>query len=107
LSNIATGEGSFDAAADETAAIRDQLDETADELDGVDPPAEAEDAHNRLVDSLHAYSDDLEEIQGKLERGNEAEIAESLSGLENFDSVRDLQKAGADLEKLGYRFEST
>jgi hypothetical protein len=106
LSNASIGEGSFKDAADEMGAIRDQLDQTADDLGGVDPPEDAEDAHNRLVDSLHAYSDDLEEIQGKLESGSDAEITESLSGLQNLDSVKDLQKAGADLEELGYRFET-
>jgi septal ring factor EnvC (AmiA/AmiB activator) len=106
LSNAAIGEGSFDEAADEMAAIREQLDQTADDLDGLDPPDDAEDAHNRLVDSLHAYSDDLEEIQGKLESGSDAEITESLRGLQNLDSVKDLQQAGADLEELGYRFET-
>jgi chromosome segregation ATPase len=106
LSNASIGEGSFEDAADEMAAIRDQLDQTADDLDGIDPPEDAEDAHNRLVDSLHAYSDDLEEIQGKLESGSDAEITESLSGLQNLDSVKELQQAGADLEELGYRFET-
>lgn len=106
LSQAMIGEGSFDEAADEMAAIRDELESTADDLDGVDPPEEAADAHERLVDSLRAYSDDLEEIEGQLEDGTEAEITRSFSRLQNLDSVKELQRAGSELEELGYSFET-
>lgn len=106
LSQAMIGEGSFDEAADEMAAIRDELESTADDLDGVDAPEEAADAHERLVDSLRAYSDDLEEIEGQLEDGTEAEITRSFSRLQNLDSVKELQRAGSELEELGYSFET-
>lgn len=106
LTQAMVGDGSFEEAADEMTAIRDELNETADDLEGVDPPDDVADAHDRLVDSLRAYSDDLEEIQGKLEDGTEAEITKSFAGLQNLDSVRELQRAGAELEELGYTFET-
>ena len=107
LSSAMAGDGDFAQAAEELGAVRDQLNETADGLDGVEPPEEAADAHDRLVDALRAYSGELEQFQGALEDGDTAEITESLSGLENLESLQDLQEAGAELEELGYTFETT
>ncbi|HEX2505559.1 MAG TPA: hypothetical protein VHK22_05065 [Gaiellaceae bacterium] len=64
-------------------------------------------SHARLVESLRAYSFDLEEIQAALEEGDQAAITESLSGLESLDSVRELRAAGDALQELGYTFEAS
>ena len=106
LSSAMAGDGGFDQAAEDLRAVRDQLDETAGQLDDLDPPEDAVEAHDRLVDALRAYSDDLEDVQGALEEGSEAAIAESLAGLEGLESVDDLRRAGSELEKLGYTFET-
>ena len=65
LNQAMAGDGSFEEVADQMAAIRDQLDQTADDLDGVEPPDNVADAHERLVESLRSYSDDLEEFKGR------------------------------------------
>jgi predicted flap endonuclease-1-like 5' DNA nuclease len=105
LSNAIAGGGSFEQAADEMKAVREQLDATASELDSVSPPEESAAAHDRLVDAMRSYSDDLAEIQGTLESGNVSEITQKLGSIESLDS-KDLQRAGAALRELGYTFET-
>ena len=63
LSSAMAGDGGFDQAAEDLRAVRDQLDETAGQLDDLDPPEDAVEAHDRLVDALRAYSVDLVDVQ--------------------------------------------
>lgn len=104
LSNAIQGDGSYEQAAEEMGAVREQLDETADDLDSVSPPEDTAAAHDRLVDALHGYSDDLGELQDVLANGKDAEIVRKLQSIESLESVRDLQRAGADLRALAYKF---
>jgi hypothetical protein len=106
LTQAISGQGSYDQAAKEMATVRDQLGKSADELDSVSPPEDTAAAHDRLVDAMHAYSDDLGDVQSALESGNGAEITRQLRGVASLESVKDLQRAGSRLRELGYEFET-
>jgi hypothetical protein len=106
LTTAVSGQGSYADAAKEMTAVREQLDQSANELDSVSPPEDTAPAHDRLVDAMHTFSDDLGEVQAALESGNGAEITRQLRGAATLDSVKDLQRAAEDLRKLGYEFET-
>jgi ABC-type transporter Mla subunit MlaD len=106
LTQAVSGQGSYAQAAREMGTVREQLDETANQLDDLSPPEDTAPVHDRLVDALRAYSDDLGDIQSALESGNGAEIARRLRGAASLQSIKDLQKVATDLRELGYSFET-
>jgi ABC-type transporter Mla subunit MlaD len=106
LTQAVSGQGSYAQAATEMGTVREQLDETANQLDDLSPPEDTAPVHDRLVDALRAYSDDLRDIQSALESGNGAEIARRLRGAASLQSMKDLQKVATDLRELGYSFET-
>jgi ABC-type transporter Mla subunit MlaD len=106
LTTAISGQGSYADAAKEIPALREQLDQTANELNSMSPPEDAAPAHDRLVDALHAYSDDLAGVQSALESGNSAEIVRQLRGAATLESVKALERAAEDLRELGYDVET-
>lgn len=103
---IGGNEDAGSAAADSLGQVTEQLRQTAGELEDVDPPENAEQANEELVNALRAYAEDLDELREPLESGNLSDIQKRLGELEQLDSVEDLQQAAQNLQEAGYSFET-
>lgn len=103
---IGGNEDAGSAAADSLGQVTEQLRQTAGELEDVNPPENAEQGNEELVDALRAYADDLDELREPLEGGNLSEIQKRLGELEQLDSVENLQQAAQNLQEAGYSFET-
>ena len=105
LRGAAGGSGSLDSAAEKLEGARDELEQAADDLDDVEPPSDAEDAHNRLVEGMRELSDDYGGFQEALESGSVTRVQQFVTDFGDLDSVERISGAIADLEEQGYRVE--
>lgn len=78
----------------------------ADRLDGLSPPEDIESAHEKLVEGLRQFSDDLGDISASLAEAAQSEdpasAFEILGQLVNLESVAMLQDVQAEFEEKGY-----
>lgn len=73
-------EGDFEGLRDFYHAVLQTSRRALDELDGIDPPAEVEDAHNEYLDGIEAYFDLFENVVNQIvDVETEAEL-EALFG---------------------------
>jgi hypothetical protein len=92
------------------ATIREGADlfrDAADEFDGLNPPANAEDAHDQLVEGIREFADDLDDAAQSFEDGNlnaMQEIGQKFTE-GSLDSMRKIQDAIEELQRLGYNPE--
>lgn len=96
---------------DESAAtIREGADlfrDAADEFDDLNPPEDAEDAHDRLVEGIRGFADDLETAAQSFEDGNlnaMQEIGQKFTD-GSLQSMETIQSAIEELQRLGYNPE--
>lgn len=102
LGNVGTGSASLDQAAETVEAVRDRIEEEASELDSVDPPDDAEQAHAELVEGLNGLASELGDFRAAIDSGNVERIQEFAHGLRNFESVRKIETARRELAAQGY-----
>lgn len=82
------------------------LRDLADQLEGVNPPEEIEAAHDKLIESIRMFSDDLTDISSTLLEAAESEdpaaAFEVLGELVNLESVAMLQDVAETYQEQGY-----
>ena len=104
LQAAGAGSGSLEKAAGEVENIQEELKEAADDLDGVAPPENVEEAHDELVEGMRALSEDMETFREAIEDGDTAAIHEFAASAGELESVRDLEAATDELRAEGYEF---
>jgi hypothetical protein len=92
-------------AADEIAELQDALRKAADGLDGLTPPAEIEGAHEELIDGIHGFADQLDELRVATAAGDVARIRRFETGFAKSEAVEQIRSASDELEKKGYKLE--
>jgi DNA repair exonuclease SbcCD ATPase subunit len=105
LEQAASGSGSLDEAAAQVGEIRSELDEAADELGDLEPPEDAEAAHEQLVDGLESFSVELAEFEDAIESGDVDRIQSFVRDLDDFEGVQDVAAATDRLREQGYDLE--
>jgi hypothetical protein len=96
---------SFDAAADKIAEIQDQLRQQADELDDVTPPEDVQAEHDKMVEGLRGFADDLDEFREAVESKSVDAMQKFAQTFTNSESAKKIQEAGDSLQKKGYDLE--
>ncbi len=105
LRGVGDGSASLDSAAQRLEEARGRLDEAADELDAVEPPEDATDAHDRLVEGVRELSGEFGQFGDALESGSVPRVQQFVRDFRDLDSVEKIERAIADLEEQGYRVD--
>ena len=97
--------GSLENAAGEVRKGAVVLDEAAADLEGIDPPDDAEEAHAKIVDGVAALADDFREA-ARAARANDApRVIELFGDLESSEGFKKILAARQDLKDAGYDVE--
>ena len=75
---------------------------TADDLDGVRPPADAASANDELVGGLRSFAAGLDDERDIVASGRGLEVREALARIARAPGVREIQRAEAKLRRAGY-----
>jgi uncharacterized phage infection (PIP) family protein YhgE len=104
--------GSLDEAGEALEALAatvakgaDALETAANDLETLEPPDEAADANQQLVDGLRALAADFDELEAALEGGDFSEIialGEELQQIASSDAGKQIESAIEELESQGY-----
>jgi hypothetical protein len=81
---------------------------SAEDLEGINPPEDAEQAHDKLVQGLSLLAEDIDELADAVEGGQLQEIQELGTRLENIttsEAGRLLEEATEELKEKGYSIE--
>lgn len=111
-SSLSTSDASSDEVLDQAAAnIRkgsSALRSTADDLDDLEPPEDADDAHEKLVKGLRLLADDVDELADAVEDRKLEDITDLSAQLEDVASSEAgelLVEATDELKSKGYAIE--
>jgi hypothetical protein len=90
------------ANAKALSQLRDALRTTADELDALAAPDDADDANGDLVEGLREFAATVDAEAPTITHARGAEAREALSRLARSQGVKDIQRAEGDLRRAGY-----
>lgn len=105
VSSVADLEEFFGQLADQVEASVTALEEAADELDDVEPPGDAAEAHGKLVEGIRLLADDFGELADVIDSGDFDEIqdvAATFQQIETSEAGRLIQEAIDELQEKGY-----
>ena len=97
--------GSLENAAGEVRKGADVLDEAVADLEGIDPPDDAEDAHTKIVDGVAALADDFREAARAASANDAPRVIELFGDLESSEGFKKILAARQDLKDAGYDVE--
>jgi hypothetical protein len=97
--------GGLDEVGGQVTGLQTALREAADDLDDLSPPADVEDAHEKLVDGIRGFADDLEQLAEAAESGDLTAIQTFQDVFTTSDSVRKIREAADELQDKGYALE--
>jgi hypothetical protein len=92
--DIATFNGNVDK-------LRDQLNKSADELRGLKPPADVQEANDSLADALDDFADELEPVK-EARRESIVKARDALLRVSNSDAVKQARAAVREIKAKGY-----
>jgi hypothetical protein len=84
------------------ARLRDALADSADRLDSLDAPSDADDAHGELVDGLRAFEETIADEQETIGRARGLEARAVLARIAQSDGIVQIRRAEAELRDAGY-----
>jgi DNA repair exonuclease SbcCD ATPase subunit len=102
LRNVGAGSTSLDDAAEEVETAHVRLAESADELEALDAPGDADQAHDDLVAGLRDLVDDLDDFGDAVEDGDVRLLQDFAARLGELESLRKIERATRALESQGY-----
>jgi septal ring factor EnvC (AmiA/AmiB activator) len=88
--------------APKVAAAQEQLRDSADELDGVEPPEDVETEHSQLVDGMRRYADDLDRLRNAAESGDGRTIEDFNARIAQNEAVEQMAEAAERMKFKGY-----
>ena len=97
--------GNLKLAADEVAKGAEVLDDAAAELDDIDPPDDAEEAHVKVVDGVRLLADDFRAASRAAAANDAEKVLELFGDIESSEGFRKILEAREDLEAAGYDVE--
>jgi hypothetical protein len=97
--------GSLPKAAGDVEKGADALDEAAADLDDIDPPDDAKDAHEKIVGGVELLADDFRAASKAAASNDTAKVLELLGGLETSKGFKQITQARNELKDAGYDVE--
>lgn len=102
-------EGAFQATnvppgelAPKIEAAQEQLRDSADELDGVEPPEDVEAEHSQLIDGMRRYADALDRLRNAAQRGDLRTVEDFNSRVGQNEAVEQMAEAAERMKFKGY-----
>ena len=85
--------------------LADALDTAGDKLDAINPPADAADTHQQLVDGAHEAADEFRDLAKKVENAKLSELPALLGQLNpaTLAGFKKMQEAVTELKAKGYQ----
>jgi hypothetical protein len=78
------------------------LDDAAAELEDLEPPDDAANAHKKLTEGAHETADAFRQVAAKAESGNAQDVLSSISELTSSGGAAKLEAGLKELESKGY-----
>jgi len=97
--------GSLKNAAGDVRKGAEALDEAVADLEDVDPPDDAEDAHAKIVDGIGSLADDFREAARAADANDAPRVIELFGDLESSEGFKKILEARQDLKDAGYDVE--
>ena len=97
---------SLDQVADQIEELQAAMNQAAEELDDMNPPEDAESAHDDLVEGIRGFSDEVGEVADAAREGNLQDLQSFSQNFANSDSVQQIEQATEELRSKGYTIES-
>jgi hypothetical protein len=94
--------GGVENAADEVREGAEAYDAAAAELEDIDPPDDAEDAHAKIVGGVELLADDLREAARAAAADDAAGVQTVFASLESREGFRRILEARNELKSAGY-----
>jgi hypothetical protein len=96
----------LDKVADAVAAFRTRLEDAANKIDDLNPPADAEEETGKIADALHSFAGEFGKMEKAARKGNledlqKAQQAVLTEGAEAQKATQDLKDKGYEIGKLG------
>ena len=96
----------LDKVADAVATFKTKLESAADQVDDLNPPADAEEETGKIADALHAFADEFGKMEkaarkgdlGDLQKAQQAVISEGTAAQQ---AAQDLKNKGYNIGELG------
>ena len=83
-------------------AAQEQLRDSADELDGVEPPEDVATEHSQLVDGMRGFADDLDRLRNAAESGDQRTVDDFNARIAQNESVERIAEAAERMKFKGY-----
>lgn len=99
------GAGGLSAVEQQVEQLQSALRDAAAELKDLSPPEDVEGAHEKLVQGIRGFADDLDELDDALEREDLGAIRSFENDFTSSDSVKQIREAAAELQEKGYSLE--
>lgn len=93
---------SLDQVADEVEKLQDAMVKAAEDLDALNPPDDAQAAHDKLVEGIRGFADDVGKLADSARAGELAEIQSFAEDFTNSESAKKIQEATEELQAKGY-----
>ena len=79
------------------------LDSAAKDLDAIDPPSDAEDAHSKIIAGIRDLAGTFRKSAAQAKAGDLRKMAATLSGLNSSAGAKKIQDAQSELKDKGYK----
>jgi hypothetical protein len=90
----------LDSVADTVGKFKTKLEDAADKVDNLNPPADAEEDNNKIADALHAFADEFGNMEKAARDGNLGDLQKAQQAV--VSEGAEASKAAEDLKKKGY-----
>jgi hypothetical protein len=97
--------GSLENAADDVEKGADALDDAAADLEDIDPPDDAEEAHAKIVAGVRSLADDFREAARAAGANDAQKVLDLFGNIEASEGFKKIQEARAELKDAGYNVE--
>jgi ClpP class serine protease len=88
--------------ADRIGDAQDQLRDTAESLEHVEPPKEIEEENEEIAEGLREYADDLDELRNAAERNDLETIAAFTDRITDNEAIHQIAEAAEEMKRKGY-----
>lgn len=81
------------------------LTDAAGDLDGIDPPGDAEQAHEKIVSGVKDLAGTFKKGAGEAKSGDLSKLVETFSGIQGSQGATKIQEAQKELRDKGYKVD--
>ena len=106
LSGVDTeGAGGLSAVSGQVEQLQSALRGAAADLEELSPPEDVEGTHEKLIQGIRGFADELDDLNDALQREDLGAIRSFENGFTSSDSVKQIREAAEELQEKGYTLE--